>query len=142
MREAVIVSIVTVAGLAGVPFVNGADFAHTITPGEETHTAIGETVYRVHLYIKKHGTIPASLSVLPKRKGYANRITDAWNRELIYSVNEDGVLTLASYGKDGVAGGIDDDRDISKRYRTKGAQGKSIVDNPFWIEDAEIRQEF
>jgi len=47
-----------------------------IPPRSMTATAIGETQVRLHMYMLAHRDYPADLSVLPKREGYANRITD------------------------------------------------------------------
>jgi hypothetical protein len=111
-----------------------------ITPVEMTHTAIGETFYRIQIYAQKYGAVPASLDALPKREGYVNRTTDGWGRPLEYRVRPDGVITLTSYGRDGAPGGAGDDADISVSYRTKRADGSLWVGSDLWIVEARVKQ--
>ena len=95
----------------------------TVTPHDMSLTAIGETHVRMHLYLREHRECPPSLAELPKRDGYMNRTTDGWNRPLLYSVDDSGIITLSSLGRDGVSGGTGDDRDITRRFRTRNADG-------------------
>lgn len=67
-------------------------YSHVITPVQMTHTAIGETFYRVHLYGQATQKIPHSFDVLPVRDGYANRITYGWGRELILEIKNDKMI--------------------------------------------------
>jgi len=110
-----------------------------ITPVEMTDTAIGETFYRIHIYAQENGKIPTSLDSLPKREGYINRTTDGWDRPLEYRVRPDGIITLTSYGRDGVPGGDGDDADISVSYRTKRADGSFWAASDLWIVEAEVK---
>ena len=100
---------------------------------DKTVSAIGETHYRIYLYIKEHRTVPSDLSVLPKREGYVNQTTDGWGRELEYSVDKDGVITLRSLGADGQSGGDGLNRDIVRRYATRNADGTLNIDDEFWV---------
>ena len=100
-----------------------------------------ETLVRINMYMKEHhGEPPPSLAVLPVRKGYLNRTTDGWDRELQYSVDAAGVITLMSPGADGQPGGAGLNADIVRRYRTRNPDGSSCVDDENWITNAEIRQ--
>jgi general secretion pathway protein G len=110
-----------------------------ITAVDSTTSAMGETFVRIDLYAKAHGTIPASLDVLPNRDGYTNRTTDGWGRPLIYSIGNDGLLTLTSYGKDGKPGGEGADADIVKSYYSKRADGSLWVGSEMWLVEAEVR---
>lgn len=112
---------------------------HVITPVEMTHTAIGETFYRIHLFMQKEGKIPRSFDVLPRREGYSNRTTDGWGQELAYMISENGILTLKSLGRDGKIGGSGEDADITRSYRTVDDDGKSIIGEDLWIVTAEIK---
>ena len=109
------------------------------TPLEMTETAVTDTQVRIHRYMKEHRTAPPNLSVLPKRKGYMNRITDGWGRELHYSVDKKGVITLSSLGADGKPGGDGPNRDIVHRYETRNPDGSLNIDDKDWI-TREIRQ--
>jgi len=113
---------------------------HVITPVEMTYTAIGETFFRIHLYVKQNSVLPTSLDVLPKREGYSNRITDGWNRVLQYHIANDGVITLTSFGKDGKPGGTGDNTDISRSYYSKRKDGSLWVGTDMWIVEAEINK--
>jgi hypothetical protein len=112
---------------------------HVITPIEMTRTAIGETFYRIHLFMQKEGKAPPALDVLPRREGYGNRTTDGWGRELAYSQSPDGVLSLKSLGRDGWIGGTGEDADISRSYRTIDENGRSLIGDDLWIVTAEIK---
>lgn len=114
---------------------------HFITPVEMTNTAIGETFYRIHLYMRSLGNVPQSLEVLPIRENYANRTTDGWGRELLHTVSREGIITLQSLGRDGEPGGEGEDADISRSYRTIDETGKSIIGDDYWIVNAEINIE-
>jgi hypothetical protein len=76
--------------------------------------------------------------VLPTRQGYANQITDGWGRTLIYSVNEHGIISLTSLGRDGKTGGQGDDVDMTQRYRTRNKDGSLNIDDEYWIVTSEI----
>ena len=110
----------------------------TIPPHSMTLTAITETHVRMHLYLVEHRECPDSLSALPKRDGYMNRTTDGWGCPLIYSVSDDGVITLSSLGRDGVAGGTGDDRDDVRRFRTRNDDGTLNIDDDLWTVTSEI----
>ncbi len=110
-----------------------------IPPYDMTMSAIGETLVRIDLYAESNKSIPSSLDVLPKRKGYANQTTDAWGRPLLYKVAADGDISLTSFGADGKPGGEGPDADISQSYRCRRPDGSLWVGSPTWISEAEIR---
>ncbi len=111
----------------------------TITPVDSTVTAIGESFARVQIYARRNGAVPPSLNVLPKRRGYANQITDGWHRPLLYHVAPDGVITITSFGRDGKPGGTGEDADISESYRSKRRDGSLWVTSDLWIVEAQVR---
>jgi hypothetical protein len=113
---------------------------NVIPPVDMTQSAITETFVRIDIYARQTKKIPPSLDVLPKREGYANSITDGWNRPLLYRINEDGVITLTSLGKDGKVGGTGDDADISKSYYTEHKDGSLWIGEEMWIVQAEVRK--
>jgi hypothetical protein len=108
-----------------------------ITPREATQGAMMETFARIQLYAETNRSVPRSLSVLPRREGYANRTTDGWHRELFYRIGEDGMLSLTSCGADGKAGGSGEDADISVSYRSKKPDGTLWVGSDMWLVEAQ-----
>jgi hypothetical protein len=108
-----------------------------ISPVNMTHTAIDETFARINIYARTDGAVPTSLDALPK--GYVIRTVDGWGRPLQYRVQQDGIITVTSYGRDGVPGGIDDDADISVSYRTRYSDGNLWVGADRWIVEARVR---
>jgi hypothetical protein len=115
----------------------GCALVPTIPADDMTDTAIGETRVRIHLYMLAKNEVPPHLAALPKREGYANRITDGWGRPLIYSADKEGIITLTSLGRDGKPGGTGDDADVTKRYRTRNKDGSLNDDDPY----SEIRDD-
>ena len=111
----------------------------TISPIDSTITAMDESFARVQIYAKTNGAVPPSLDVLPKRKGYANQITDGWHRPLLYRVAPDGVITITSFGRDGKPGGTGEDADIAVSYRSKRPDGSLWVGSDLWIVEAQVR---
>ena len=84
-----------------------------------TPSAMTETSVRIEMYYTRNKRLPPDLNVLPVRKGYANRTTDAWGRPLIYVVNGDDSFTLSSLGADGAPGGSADNADLHRKYRVE-----------------------
>jgi len=76
-----------------------------ITPVELTRNDIARTLSRIDLYAKQHGSLPSSLDGLPKEEGSFNKTTDDWGRRLLYDINSDLTITLASLCADGRPGG-------------------------------------
>ena len=100
--------------LVFVTTLQACDLAHVVTPVEMTHTAIGETFVRIDLYEEREGEVPKSLALLPIRAGHANQVTDGWGRLLVYTITEEGALTLTSFGADGIVGGKGENADITR----------------------------
>lgn len=109
-----------------------------LPPETLTRAAVDETMVRIHLYMVEHREYPPDLTVLPEREGYCNQINDAWGRRLLYSVDEDSVITLSSLGRDGKPGGEGSDADIVRRHRTRNDDGSLNIDDEFWISDSEV----
>jgi hypothetical protein len=136
MIKKIMIAAVTVAAVIGLL----ALFVDVIPPKAETVSAMTETFVRIGLYAKQDLSIPPSLAVLPKRKGYANQTTDAWGRELTFGVTPDGIISLTSLGKDGKTGGQGDDADIRRAYFWRHPDGSLWATSEMWIVEAEIRQ--
>ncbi len=106
-----------------------------------TRTAIGETHYRIYLFAEKNGKLPQQLSDLPVREGYLNRTTDEWGRPLIYEIDDAGIITLGSFGRDGKSGGSGDDADIFHRYRSRDESGRFIAGDHLWVVTGEVHEQ-
>jgi hypothetical protein len=102
----------------------------TLSPQFVTSQVIRANAVQIQEYMKKHRQPPPGLNVLPERAGL---ITDAWGHDIQYSVDEKGVITIASFGADGKPGGEGRDADITERYRTRNADGTLNVDDEAWI---------
>jgi len=127
---AVVLSFVSLPGCACSRFGSGS-VVDQIPPESATITAIGETAVRIHLYMLANRVPPPDLSFLPARKGYANNTKDGWGRDLQYSIDSAGVITLMSYGANGKRGAPS--TRITRSYRTRNADGTSIIDRNDWV---------
>jgi hypothetical protein len=136
MTKKIIIVAVVMAAVIGLL----ALLVDVIPPKAATMSAMTETFVRISLYARQSNSIPPSLSVLPKRTGYANQTVDAWKRPLHYEVTPDGIITLTSLGKDGQPGGEADDADITRRYYTKRPDSSLWATSDMWIVEAEIRE--
>ncbi len=104
------------------------------TPEETTRNNMVDTFARIREYMVKHRDYPKDLSVLPKVDDRSDETTDGWGRPLIFSVDQSGIITLKSLGRDGKPGGKKKaDADIRRRYWTKNRDGSLNVDDEFWI---------
>src|SRR5258708_31312415 len=113
LRRWVVGSSLGVLAIAVVAF----KFADVVTDRALTKSAMVETWVRMGMFVDHNKELPASLTLLPRREGYANRVVDAWKRPLIYIVNSQDRFTLTSLGRDGGVGGTGDDPDIIQQYR-------------------------
>jgi general secretion pathway protein G len=139
-RAKLLVTLAIAIGLmAVITAVIAAMLVDVIPPAAMTRTSMTETFVRIHLFAKASGKLPASLSDLPKRTGYANRTTDGWNRPLTYELKANGDITLRSLGKDGKPGGQGDDADIAWTFHGRRSDGTIWATDEMWIVEAEAR---
>ncbi|MGO8689522.1 MAG: hypothetical protein ACLQLG_07800 [Thermoguttaceae bacterium] len=105
-----------------------ADLAEWHQRCDRTSRMIDATARQVRAYMRDHHVAPPSLMAATRGKGPT---IDAWGRELTYSVDKDGVVTLGAYGTDGK--GLNPY--LTFRFRTRHADGSLIVgDGPIdWI---------
>jgi len=103
-----------------------------------TPAAISETHCRIHLFAVLNNRLPTGLSELTDRQGYANRTQDLWGRELIYRVDDNGIITLGSYGRDSKIGGVNNDADIIRSYRSLDESGNFIAGDDQWVATREV----
>jgi hypothetical protein len=111
--------LVILAIAAVVVAILNVELDRTITPEEQTYTAIGETAYRIDMFMSKNLAVPLSLDVLPRRDGYSNSIIDGWGNGLVYAIDSDRALSLSSYGEDGKPGGDGSSQDITVTYQIR-----------------------
>ena len=90
----------------------GCSLIEEIPPRDLTVTRIGVTEIRIRSYWETHGQLPARLSDLPILKGRDNSTIDGWGRAIRYDVAGTSIVTLSSFGADGVAGGEGLNQDI------------------------------
>ena len=78
--------------------------------------------------------LPTSLSQLPTLTDATNEIDDAWGHPIQYRTSPIGVVTLTSFGRDGVRGGIGEDADIVGSFPTKD-NDRWVGEESVWIKD-------
>jgi hypothetical protein len=82
-------------------------FTDRIPPDCLTKNRMDGLQWRIRQSAQEHHCLPDSLSQLEKREGYDNSSDDGWGREIIYTPNPDGTVTLSSFGKSGKPGSKD-----------------------------------
>ena len=76
---------------------------------------LGEVAER---YRKEHGSYPGKATWQRFTERPDKRFLDPWGRPYGYEPHEDG-FTLQTLGRDGLAGGTGQDRDVTKDYRLR-----------------------
>jgi hypothetical protein len=105
------------------------------TPEAKTLTTIGRYFFALNKYAREHKAIPTSLDDLDN---CTNSKNDGWDRPLHYKIDKkNNIITIISYGKDGIPGGEGDNADISDSYFTRKPDGSLwIGSDGMWIVDA------
>ena len=103
-----------------------------ISPESLTRAALQGAMVRIHMYMLEHREYPPDLTVLPEREGHDNRLTDGWGRPLLFSVDEEGIITVSSLGRDGKPGGDGPDADIVRRNRSRNEDGSLDIEDEYW----------
>jgi hypothetical protein len=107
---------------------------HVAPPELVTLSAMEVLKQRIARYAQQNDALPARLCETPEIAGKADATSDGWGREIAYSVDEDGVVTLTSLGRDGEPGGTGDAADIVRRFRAKDADGVWMDEFCEWLE--------
>ena len=77
-----------------------------------TRTRIKSLGYEISQYIQKGGSVNNNiLKELPKYPRKDNSVADGWGRPFILEINNENIF-LISYGRDGLKGGADKDKDF------------------------------
>ena len=91
-------------------------------PRQITEARLRGLAIKIAEYMNAHASIPISLSELPKRKGYDNRIRDGWFRKIEFVEQENGFFMLRSYGRDGKPGGMGGNTDITLTFEVSNGK--------------------
>lgn len=109
----------------------------------KTRTAIGATFVRISDYTKKNGRLPLHLKDIDIYNNvHSVIIDDYWKKELVYIINpQKNIVTLLSYGKDGLVGGEGENADISKSYYYKKPDGTFWAGQDDWLSSDSLVKE-
>lgn len=84
-------------------------------PGGVTQMDLEKLEWEARAYHRKHGHCAAMLAELVRAPELRNLATrDQWGRVFLYECRSDGSMLIESLGADGVRGGTDDDRDLTR----------------------------
>ena len=101
-----------------------------------TRTTMWVVKRRILLYARQNNQLPVDLAVIPVLPAYDDSISDAWGRPLHYQINENNtVVTLKSYGQDGLQGGSGQNADIVLSFATHRPDGGWSDQLVNWLEE-------
>ena len=129
-------SIIALSIVVGILFLAEMCLVETVPPRSLTATRMHMVKRRILRYAREHNRLPPDLSVLPQIEGYDNSIHDAWGNTLIYEVDAEGMVTLKSFGKDGIAGGTGNDKDIVRSFPSRDSKGQWSDELVDWTFDS------
>ena len=93
-------------------------FVENVPPESHTKTVMIAIMYqRIPAYIAVHHQLPNSLADLPIIPQHGEDVKDGWGRDIRFAKDSDGVMTLISFGSDGMPGGNGRDADIVRKFR-------------------------
>jgi len=100
-----------------------------------TTTRMSLVKRRILLFAHQHDRLPTTLTEIPPLGGnFDNSIMDGWGRPIQYEVNDSKTVTLKSFGKDGVPGGVGKNADIVLSFPTHDADGNWSDPLVHWLE--------
>lgn len=83
--------------------------------------------------------LPKDLYELPNDNGIRDSLIDGWKRKIEYTVDSKGLVTLKSFGEDGLTGGPNTADDISRSFASRDEIGNWKPDDfPPWITDTAV----
>lgn len=85
----------------------------TVPNYDLTITRLTLTEVRIKNYWQSNNRLPDQLSDLTPLSNRDNSTADGWGRPIKYTKVLPSTVTLSSLGKDGIAGGTDDDSDLT-----------------------------
>lgn len=103
-------------------------------PPELTASQMYKLQFRISSFAHANGRLPSDLSELPLYENELNPAKDGWRRDFRYCGDAQGIVTLVSFGADGIAGGHGENADITGKFKTRTPDGVwfSAADAP-WI---------
>jgi len=104
-----------------------------VPPRPQTTATMQGLKRRILRFAHSNGRLPKTLGELPATEDLANNTQDGWGHPIILSVAPDGTVTLTSYGKDGVPGGMGDDADIIGTFQAKMTADSWADEQVQWI---------
>ena len=135
-----IIAIVITVGIVGLSML----FVDVIPPHSLTHLSMHMCKRRIQRYAASNNALPSSLSQTKEIAGHDNSIKDAWGREIIYTADANGLVTLASLGKDNKPGGTGDNTDMIGIYPSRQENGRWSNEFVDWTQDPfdELKKQF
>ena len=85
-------------------------------------------------YALKNNRLPENLRELPVVYAGKVPVEDQYENPIRYKIEPDGMIELASYGRDGIEGGTRSSRDIVGKFRPKMGNG-NWDPNPRWVQE-------
>ncbi len=115
MKKALVILLALVALYAIAIFVSCV--VGSMPPVPLTEYRMSSIERRIREYARIHHRPPHELSDdLPGAEGgfylFHGPFDDGWGRDIVYTVKQDGMVSLSSFGKDGKPGGTGLDEDI------------------------------
>jgi hypothetical protein len=110
-------------------------------PTYKTNIRIKSYIFSINDYAKKNMSVPRNIEEIPREKyvHYQYMSRDAWGNTLRYSVDtQKHILTVFSFGRDGVAGGTGEDSDIYVSYFYQKPNGEFWANSETWEKDARV----
>lgn len=86
-------------------------------PGDKTYREMKDTFFRLGKFWNQSQRFPKTLAQLPLEKSIEDN-RDGWGRKFGYQPNQDGSITIWSYGRDAKPGGegLDADYRLTQKY--------------------------
>jgi hypothetical protein len=105
------------------------DDAIRVPRGGLTQTTMMGIQRRMFIYIHQQGKLPERLDQLPNLPDHYNSINDGWRNPIQYSVDQDGVVTLKSFGPGGRSGGTNGNEYIIRSFQTRDSGGNWLTNS-------------
>lgn len=93
----------------------------TVPPEIDAYNTVLFCAEGIKIYFEKNRILPESLSEVYGKNGLSISTYDNWGNPILYHKNDDGLVTLISYGADGKAGGTKSGSDIIMSFYPKDA---------------------
>ena len=95
-----------------------------ISPESETYTSVTLIRNAINEFVAAYGRAPVDLQELARFNPSVTTWKDGWRNPLIYRVDNSGVASLSSLGRDNRPGGAGQDADLLWSFALKDSVGK------------------